>query len=254
MRLEQRPPIRSGSLFLRSFRVFVDSLPQFFPLALLILSPLAILDYQDVLRSEHYANPMRDFLGLLAQTILNNILTGALVFGVIQHLAGQRMILGECIAQSMRRLLLIVMVTLLFGLMIGAGVVLALLGGFALTVLVVPGLYLITIFFLSVPVAVVEGGSATNALRRSLELTRGHRWKVFAVIAMIGICFLAFAMVGGLLIFAFGEDNPISTAVILLIYKAFSGVLFAVTAAVIYHDLRAGQDDFSVKDLSKVFE
>src|SRR5262249_30675911 len=54
---------------------------------------------------------------------------------------------------------------------------LAELAGFALAL--IPGLYLVTMWAVVVPVIVIEGATPRAALRRSSELTRGNRGHVF---------------------------------------------------------------------------
>ena len=56
--------------------------------------------------------------------------------------------------------------------------------------LVIPGIILALAFSLVLPVAVFEKGSAVKALRRSSELTRGHRWNIF------GACFVISLLAG----------------------------------------------------------
>ena len=48
--------------------------------------------------------------------------------------------------------------------------------GFAL--LVIPGIFLYLAFELVYPIAVLEGGSATEILKRSYAMTEGHRWNI----------------------------------------------------------------------------
>jgi|SRR5579884_1253646 len=81
-------------------------------------------------------------------------------FGGVMQNAGGR--LGKLVA-----------VSLLTGLGIGLGLVL----------LVVPGLVLMTRWAVAVPVAMLEDGSAREALRRSREIVDGNSWPVFWVLA-----------------------------------------------------------------------
>jgi uncharacterized membrane protein len=54
--------------------------------------------------------------------------------------------------------------------------------GFVL--LIVPGLFLLTIWCLVVPVVVLEGKGTMEALQRSRELVRGHEWQVFGTLIL----------------------------------------------------------------------
>jgi hypothetical protein len=53
--------------------------------------------------------------------------------------------------------------------------------------LVVPGLILMTRWAVSVPVAMLEGGNARDALRRSREIVAGNGWPVFRVLFAVGV-------------------------------------------------------------------
>src|SRR5262245_59230082 len=45
--------------------------------------------------------------------------------------------------------------------------------------LIVPGLFLATICFVALPACIVERLGPWTSLRRSVQLTKGHRWKIF---------------------------------------------------------------------------
>jgi len=83
---------------------------------------------------------------------------------------------AELLGRASGRIGRLVCVTLLTALGIGLGFLL----------LVVPGLILATRWAVSVPVAVLEEGNASDALRRSREIVRGNGWKVFQVLFAIG--------------------------------------------------------------------
>jgi Membrane domain of glycerophosphoryl diester phosphodiesterase len=60
-------------------------------------------------------------------------------------------------------------------LLTGVGVALGLF------LLVLPGLILFTRWSLAVPAVMLEGRTPRDAMRRSAELVKGHRWQVFTV-------------------------------------------------------------------------
>jgi hypothetical protein len=84
--------------------------------------------------------------------------------------------LGDVLSQAAGRLGRLIAVSLLTGL----GVV------FGLLFLVVPGLVLMTRWALAVPVAMLEGGTARDALARSREIVHGNGWNVFKVLFAVG--------------------------------------------------------------------
>ena len=66
--------------------------------------------------------------------------------------------------------------------LIAAGILAALGIGIGLILFIVPGLFLLTIWSMLVPVIVVEGRSAGESFTRSREVVRGHGWPVFGLI------------------------------------------------------------------------
>ncbi len=65
-----------------------------------------------------------------------------------------------------------------------------------LILLIVPGLFLLTIWSMLVPVIVLEGRSASEAFGRSREVVRGNGWSVFGLIV---VTFLLVAIASGLI-------------------------------------------------------
>jgi hypothetical protein len=68
---------------------------------------------------------------------------------------------------------------------IAAGIVAAIgiIIGFAL--LIIPGLYLLTIWCMLIPVIVIEERRAGEAFTRSHDIVRGHGWQVFGLVVVV---------------------------------------------------------------------
>ena len=101
-------------------------------------------------------------------------------------------------------------------------------------VFVVPGIVLWLMFYVAVPAAAVEGG-VIAALRRSHELTNGHKWALLGVFALWLLATLAIVFMGALAL-VFGAPNVLiqlgGSAIILVVPWALWGV---VGAASYYH-------------------
>lgn len=82
--------------------------------------------------------------------------------------------LGETIARAWPRL----------GSVAVAGIAAAIAIVIGLVLIIVPGLYLLTIWSLIVPVIVLERRSAFDSFGRSRDLVRGYGWTVFGVIVV----------------------------------------------------------------------
>lgn len=74
---------------------------------------------------------------------------------------------------------------------LGNVVIASLLAGIAITIglvlLIAPGLYLITIWAVFIPVIVIEGAGALDSFGRSQQLVRGHGWQVFRTLVLVYI-------------------------------------------------------------------
>jgi hypothetical protein len=119
----------------------------------------------------------------------------------------------------------------------GASILAALGIGIGLVLLLVPGLFLLTIWCLIVPVIVLEGVGVGAAFGRSRELVRGHGWQVFGTIVVVFALFIVIGIVLGLVLAA------LPTAVRNLISGIVSGTLVAPFTALVltlgYFRLRA---------------
>jgi hypothetical protein len=79
----------------------------------------------------------------------------------------------------------------------------SILAGIAITVglilLIVPGLFLITIWAVIVPVIIIERSGAMASFGRSRQLVRGHGWHVFWTLVLVYIIMLAVNIVLGVI-------------------------------------------------------
>src|SRR3954468_2756462 len=94
--------------------------------------------------------------------------------------------IGETYAAVRPRLPSVTIAGLLAGLGIGIGFIL----------LIVPGLYLLTIWSMVIPVVVLENRSAVESFSRSREIVRGHGW---AILGLSLIVFIGIGIVEGLI-------------------------------------------------------
>ena len=79
----------------------------------------------------------------------------------------------------------------------------SILAGIAITIglllIIVPGLFLITIWAVIVPVIIIERSGALASFGRSRELVRGHGWHVFGTLVLVYIIMLVVNIVLGLI-------------------------------------------------------
>lgn len=67
--------------------------------------------------------------------------------------------------------------------------------GIGLILLIAPGLYLLTIWCMIVPVIVLEGAATGAAFSRSQQLVRGFGWQVFGTLVLVFVLVLAVSLV-----------------------------------------------------------
>ena len=123
-------------------------------------------------------------------------------------------------------------------------ILISLLAGVATVVgfiaLVIPGLYLMTIWAVVAPVVVVERPGGLDAFGRSRALVRGHGWQVFGVIVMVIVLVLAVAIAAGILIASVGDAGGAVAGWVLSVVAA---PVSALAAAVLYFALRVAHGE-----------
>jgi ABC-type multidrug transport system fused ATPase/permease subunit len=120
--------------------------------------------------------------------------------------------------------------------LIGAGLLAGLGIGFGMVLLIVPGLFLLTIWAVIAPAIVVEHRGVIEAFGRSRELVRGNGWQVFGVLFVV---FVIVAVVGAVLgaIGAAIADGVGARIVANVIASTLTAPIGALAAATIYFAL-----------------
>lgn len=114
------------------------------------------------------------------------------------------------------------------------------LEGLGLALCIVPGIIIGLALELVLPLAILENGSPTRILRRSAELTRGHRANIFGATLVMWVLLMVISVPAGVLNFmqAFGGGFvplQVGAAIFVDIFEQASTVL----SLVIYLSIRA---------------
>ena len=122
--------------------------------------------------------------------------------------------------------------------LVGAGILAGIAIGIGLFLLLVPGLFLLTIWAVIAPVIVVEKSPVLAAFGRSRELVKGNGWPVFGAIVVAFVI----VIIGGLIFGAIAAaiaDGPLLRIVFSALASTITAPVSALVAAVIYFRLRA---------------
>jgi hypothetical protein len=133
--------------------------------------------------------------------------------------------------------------------LIGAGFLIALGVAGGLLLLVVPGLYLMTIWAVAAPVIVLERRRVTDALGRSRQLVKGNGRPVFWTI----LAAFALSVGASLLLILAAEavaDGPLVRIVLAALAATVTAPIAALVAAVLYFRLLELRDAAAVSDSS----
>lgn len=121
-----------------------------------------------------------------------------------------------------------------------AGILAALGIAIGLLLLIAPGLFLMTIWAVIIPVIVLENRSAGESFSRSRELVRGNGWGVFGVIVLTILLLIGFEIVLGLILTPFADwlRGFISN----IVSGTLTAPFIAVVLTLLYFRLRAAKE------------
>ncbi len=151
-----------GDTISRTFSIYRDQAGVLLPVAFWLFLAVAVLEAV-----------LGESLAILAVALLTLVLTflyQGMVVGLVRDVQDGRR------DNSIKELVLSVLPVLMP--LIGAGILTAIGILFGFILLVVPGLFLLTIWAVTAPVIVVERRGVFDSLGRSRQLVRGHGWPV----------------------------------------------------------------------------
>lgn len=240
-----------GSLMSRSVGTYARN---FFTFTLLtFLSNLPVLAWVFwVLWFVGDANEALDGYSSVAVQIIGPVLallgTAAVSLGALDHLRGRPVRIGATVGAALSRLLPMIGVAIIAGVAIGLGTLL----------FVIPGIIIMCMLWLAVPVCVLERAGVSDSLSRSYHLTEGYKWRIFGFLFLVGLIEGGVALALGF-IAASGVERPEDLDPTIILYggtllSLVTGSLRSVGAAVAYHDIVTEREGTNVDDLVAIFE
>lgn len=229
--------IDAGSIVGTSFRVWLRNIGSFTAIALLFSIPDVLL----VLFGRGLDQETYNRISVGIATLTGPLITAALTYGIIETLAGKQIGAGESLSRGMQCAMPA----------LGVGLLVAIITGVGLIFLIVPGLIALCVYAVAVPVAVIERGAP--ALRRSADLTRGHRVSIFLAYLLLAVLTIGAIVLAGEVL----DLLRLSEIAFDLAYVAVSAVfvpLLSGASVVIYQALRHEVDGLAVDELAAVFD
>jgi hypothetical protein len=213
-------------VFERIFMIYKDQFTLLIPAALLVFVPVALIS------GAIYAGSTGVIGGLIVAaiaTIATYWFQGMVVEAARDILDGRRDHSIGSLARS---------VTPVLGALIVAGILAGIGVGIGLVLLIVPGLFLLTIWAVIAPVIVIERRDALQSFGRSRDLVRGSGWQVFGVILVLFL--LQFVVTAVLQAIAnSASDSYVAYTIADLIVRLLVAPLSALAAAVLFFELKA---------------
>jgi hypothetical protein len=216
----------TARVFERIFEIYRDQFTLLIPAALVVFIPVAIIN------GIIYAGGIT-IIGVGIITAVGAIATywfqGMVVEAARDILDGRR---DHTVGSLVQSATPVIVPLLVAGILAGLGI------GIGLILLIVPGLFLLTIWAVIAPVIVIERAGALESFGRSRDLVRGSGWGVFGVILVL---FLLQVIVGAVIqaLTNSVSDDFIGYAIGDLIVRLLVGPLSALAAAVLFFELKA---------------
>lgn len=173
---------------------------------------------------------------------LNALSEAIVLFGAFEDMRGRPVNLMASVRVGLSRLLPV----------LGVALLVALLAGLAAILLVIPAFIVMTMLFVAMPACVVEQLGPMQSLRRSRELTKGHRWAIFGLWFLVTIIIA----IGGNMVRLVGSlIGGIGVSLLFsLIWGALAGAFNAIMVVVAYHDLRVAKEGVDTDKIASVFD
>ena len=173
-------------------------------------------------------------LSILSQTVI--------VHATFKAMRARPINLGESFSVGLARFIPV----FLLGLIMGTLVALASL------FLLIPGLVLIVMWFVGIPACVVERLGPWMSLKRSAELTKGHRWEIFGLLALLFVIGTVASTVIEWVLAPIGIG--LLTMLGTLISNALWSAYYSIAVVVVYHDLRVAKEGLDIEQIAAVFD
>ena len=236
---------RLGGIISRSGAVLSRHFLTFFIVAAIAYSPMLLIESTQTAEpigpSEALSQALWAFFGVVLLMVFSQLGDAIILHAAFQDMRRRPVRLVESFNVALSRLFPLIGIGFVQGFLILLGMIL----------LIVPGLILNAMWFVGLPACVVERLGPWASLRRSRELTKGYRWKVFALALLLPAVNAGSSVIASVLAALAGPVAGLTGQMIWTgIAAAFSGVVFTVT----YYDLRVLKEGVDIEQITAVFD
>jgi len=191
--------------------------------------------------SEAPSQALWALLGVVLLMVLSTLSYAIILHASFQDMRRRPVRLADSLNVGLRRFLPLIGLAFVAGFLIVLGLIL----------LIIPGLILYTMWFVGVPACVVERRGPWTSLRRSRDLTKGYRWKLFALALLLLVANFGSSLIGFVLGALAGPIVGLGGQLIWTgIWAAFSAIVITVT----YYDLRVIKEGVDIEQITAVFD
>jgi hypothetical protein len=181
-------------------------------------------------------------IGFLLAMVLGMLSQAVMLHAAFQAMRHRPVSLGESLRVGFARVIPILLLAIVMGFVLGL----------AFLALIVPGLILLTMWWVATPACVVERTGPWTSLKRSAALTKGHRWKVFGLLLLLFVVNVFVSQILEVVIVLVGSD--ILSILARLIWAALYGAYNAIAVVMTYHDLRVAKEGIDIEQIASVFD
>lgn len=247
----EEPRIDIGRVVQGGFQAIGRRLPAYLLLAVLLGGVPAFLTQYSILSIEGTEDAQTLWFmsgagvaGVIIAMIAGAVLQAAVVRCAILDLGGRGCDVAESLVEGLKLILPLIGITILTSIAVMLGLVL----------LIVPGIIFYLALSVAVPVLVEERRGVIGSMERSAELTKGSRWRIFALVLLYFVVYALLAAGIGAAVLAGGFDAPLGLALLEAVFGTLTALLVAAMLASLYVELRTVKEGASFEALAAVFD
>jgi hypothetical protein len=230
---------RIGRVFSRTLTLLSRNFPIYFAVAAIAALPSVLLENSG---ADKNTAAVLSFVGLLGMLVLNPLSQAIMLHTAFQDMSERRISLSQSMRAALGRWLPLIGVSIC----VGFGV------GFGLVLLIVPGVMLMTMWYVANPACIVERLGVSASMARSSALTKGHRWSIFGMMVLLAIASGVMAAVVKAVLGLSGSTGLVIAGT--LAWTALASAFGAIFVVVAYHDLRVAKEGVDTRQIVAVFD